>query len=236
MRRLFDEELDELDNGFTEMGILVSNVVQQSVAAFIDHDREAAQTIIDHDHDINEREIQLETKSFEIIALYQPVTSDLREVVTILKAVSDLERAGDHARNIAHATIEVKGNTRVAEIETQLAEMGHLTTDMVKQAIQAYVDKDEEAAKALVTVNDQLVDYRDQIMRDSYREITTDADVVVAAMNYNNVAADLVRIADYLTNVGEWIVYLKTGQIVELKLMKWYMLNKLWQNSVDSRI
>lgn len=220
MRRLFDEELDELDNGFTEMGILVSNVVQQSVDAFINHDRQAAQAIIDHDHDINEREIQLESKSFEIIALYQPVTSDLREVVTILKAVSDLERAGDHARNIAHATIEVKGNTRVAEIETQIAEMGHLTTDMVKQAIQAYVDKDEEAAKALVTVNDQLIAYRDQIMRASYHEIASDADVLVAAMNYNNVAADLVRIADYLTNVGEWIVYLKTGQIVELKLMK----------------
>jgi phosphate transport system regulatory protein PhoU len=220
MRRLFDEELDELDNGFTEMGILVSNVVQQSVDAFINHDRQSAQAIIDHDHDINEREIQLESKSFEIIALYQPVTSDLREVVTILKAVSDLERAGDHARNIAHATIEVKGNTRVAEIETQIAEMGHLTTDMVKQAIQAYVDKDEEAAKALVTVNDQLIEYRDQIMRASYNEIASDADVLVAAMNYNNVAADLVRIADYLTNVGEWIVYLKTGQIVELKLMK----------------
>lgn len=220
MRRLFDEELDELDNGFTEMGILVSNVVQQSVDAFINHDRQSAQAIIDHDHDINEREIQLESKSFEIIALYQPVTSDLREVVTILKAVSDLERAGDHARNIAHATIEVKGNTRVAEIETQLAEMDHLTTDMVKQAIQAYVDKDEEAAKALVTVNDQLIEYRDQIMRASYNEIASDADVLVAAMNYNNVAADLVRIADYLTNVGEWIVYLKTGQIVELKLMK----------------
>lgn len=220
MRRLFDEELDELDNGFTEMGILVSNVVQQSVDVFINHDRQSAQAIIDHDHDINEREIQLESKSFEIIALYQPVTSDLREVVTILKAVSDLERAGDHARNIAHATIEVKGNTRVAEIETQLAEMGHLTTDMVKQAIQAYVDKDEEAAKALVTVNDQLIEYRDQIMRASYNEIASDADVLVAAMNYNNVAADLVRIADYLTNVGEWIVYLKTGQIVELKLMK----------------
>ncbi|GAX03205.1 phosphate uptake regulator [Secundilactobacillus pentosiphilus] len=220
MRRLFDDELDELDNGFTEMGILVSNVVQQSVDAFIDHDRQAAQAIIDHDHEINEREIQLESKSFEIIALYQPVTSDLREVVTILKAVSDLERAGDHARNIAHATIEVKGNTRVAEIEAQIAEMGHLTTDMVKQAIQAYVDKDEEAAKTLVTVNDHLVEYRDQIMRDSYNKITTDANVLVAAMNYNNVAADLVRISDYLTNVGEWIVYLKTGQIVELKLMK----------------
>lgn len=220
MRRLFDEELDELDNGFTEMGILVSNVVQQSVDAFINHDRQAAQHIIDHDHDINEREIALESKSFEIIALYQPVTTDLREVVTILKAVSDLERAGDHARNIAYSTIEVKGNTRVAEIETQLAEMGHLTTEMVKQAIQAYVDKDEEAAKALVGMNNQLVDFHDKIMRASYEYITKDTDVLVAAMNYNKVAGDLIRIADYLVNVGEWIVYLKTGQIVELKLMK----------------
>ncbi len=69
--------------------------------------------------------------------------------------------------------------------------MGHLTTDMVKQAIQAYVDKDEEAAKALVTINDQLIEYRDQIMRESYNKIATDADVLVAAMNYNNVASDL---------------------------------------------
>ncbi|KRK99901.1 phosphate uptake regulator [Secundilactobacillus odoratitofui DSM 19909 = JCM 15043] len=220
MRRLFDEELDELDNGFTEMGILVSNVVQQSVDAFINHDRAAAQQIIDHDHDINEREIRLESKSFEIIALYQPVTTDLREVVTILKAVSDLERAGDHARNIAYATIEVKGNTRVASIESQIAQMGQLTTDMVKRAIQAYVDKDEVAAKDLVTINDQLIDFHDQIMRESYDQITKDSEVLIAAMNYNRVAGDLIRIADYLTNVGEWIVYLKTGKIIELKLMK----------------
>ena len=217
MRRLFDEELDELDNGFTEMGILVSNVVRSQWMLYWSWPSRSV--VIDHDHDINERG----PTGIQIIwdlALYQPVTSDLREVVTILKAVSDLERAGDHARNIAHATIEVKGNTRVAEIETQLAEMGHLTTEMVKQAIQAYVDKDDEAAMTLADVNAHLVEYRDQIMRDSYHEITTDADVLVAAMNYNNVAADLVRIADYLTNVGEWIVYLKTGEIVELKLMK----------------
>lgn len=219
MRRLFSEELDDLDNGFTEMGILVSNVVQQSVDAFINHDRKAAQAIIDNDHGINEREIQLESKSFEVIALYQPVTKDLREVVTILKAVSDLERAGDHARNIAHATIEVKGNTRVAEIEALLAEMGHLTTEMVKRAIQAYVDKDEIAAKKLVPINDELVERRDQITRQSYKQMTQDPDVMVAAINYNRVAGDLIRIADYLTNVGEWIVYLKTGKIVELKLM-----------------
>lgn len=220
MRRLFEEELDKLDNGFTEMGMLVSNVIQQSVAAFIDHDRQSAQSIIDNDHAINEREIKLEAKSFEIIALYQPVTTDLREVVTILKAVSDLERAGDHARNIAHSTIEVKGKTRAAKIESQLAEMGQLTMKMVQNAIQAYVDKDEQAARDLLTLNSQLADYSNDIIRESYGQIQQDPEVVVAAITYNRVAADLIRIADYMINVGEWIIYLKTGKIVELKLMQ----------------
>lgn len=220
MRRLFEEELDKLDNGFTEMGMLVSNVIQQSVTAFIDHDRQSAQAIIDNDHAINEREIKLEAKSFEIIALYQPVTTDLREVVTILKAVSDLERAGDHARNIAHSTIEVKGKTRAAKIESQLADMGQLTMKMVQNAIQAYVDKDEQAARDLLTLNSQLADYSNEIIHESYGQIQQDPEVVVAAITYNRVAADLMRIADYMVNVGEWIIYLKTGKIVELKLMQ----------------
>ncbi|KRK48068.1 phosphate signaling complex protein PhoU [Secundilactobacillus kimchicus] len=219
MRRQFDDELADLDNGFTEMGMLVSDVTQRAVDAFINHDRQSAQAIIDHDHDINEREIQLEAKSFEIIALYQPVTMDLREVVTILKAVSDLERAGDHARNIAIATIAVKGNTRVAEIEAQIAEMGHLTTKMVQSAIQAYVDKDAEAAKALVTFDNQLQEHQKVITDASYQQIIQNPDVLKAATNYNIVAGDLLRIADYMTNVGEWIIYLKTGKIVELKFL-----------------
>ncbi len=220
MRRLFDDELDELDNGFTEMGVLVSHTVQKAVAAFINHDREAAQQIIAEDHQINDREIDLESKSFEMIALYQPVTTDLREVVTILKAVSDLERAGDHARNIAHATIEVKGQHRSPEVESQLATMGEQTTEIVKQAIQAYVNKDEQAARDLVAINNQLVAINERLLREVYNQAQADSNVILAAMKYSAVAADLLRIADYMINVGEWIVYLKTGQIVELKLMQ----------------
>lgn len=219
MRRLFDDELDELDNGFTEMGVLVSHTVQKAVAAFINHDREAAQQIIDEDHQINDREIELEAKSFEMIALYQPVTTDLREVVTILKAVSDLERAGDHARNIAHATIDVKGQHRAPEVESLLASMGEQTTEIVKQAIQAYVNKDDQAARDLVTINNHLATINDHILHEVYTQAQADSNVILAVMKYSAVAADLLRIADYMINVGEWIVYLKTGQIVELKLM-----------------
>ena len=84
----------------------------------MDHNRQAAQKIIDGDKAINQREIALEKKTFEMIALYQPVTTDLREIVTVLKAVSVLERIGDNARvTLRFPTIHVKGNKRVAAIE-----------------------------------------------------------------------------------------------------------------------
>jgi phosphate transport system protein len=98
--------------------------------------------------------------------------------------------------------------------------MGQLTMKMVQNAIQAYVDKDEQAARDLLTLNSQLADYSNEIIRESYGQIQQDPEVVVAAITYNRVAADLIRIADYMINVGEWIIYLKTGKIVELKLMQ----------------
>lgn len=139
MRRLFDDELNDIDANFTEMGMMVSETIEKAVKAFIDHDRDLAQEIIDNDAKINQREVELEQKSFEMIALYQPVTSDLREIVTILKAVSELERMADYARNIAHATIRVKGNVRVPEIEAALSEMGNRVRKMVEEMLAAYV-------------------------------------------------------------------------------------------------
>lgn len=104
MRRLFDEELSDLDASFTEMGMLVSETIGKAVVAFVNHDRDTALEIIKSDEQINQREVAIEKKTFEMIALYQPVTIDLREIVTVLKAVSELERMGDHARYVAEAT------------------------------------------------------------------------------------------------------------------------------------
>src|SRR5699024_10839427 len=122
MRQYFDDELADLDTSFKEIGLLVSETLDEAVQAFLDHDRVVAQEIIDRDKAINQREIAIEKKSFEMIALYQPVTTDLREIMTVLKAVSVLERIGDNARNIAISTIHVKGNKRVAEIEERSEE------------------------------------------------------------------------------------------------------------------
>ncbi len=117
MRRLFSDELNDLHVRFSEMGMMANEAIFKSVRAFVNHDKDAARAVIADDKHINKREVDLENRSFELIALQQPVTTDLRIIVTVMKASSDLERMGDHAVSIAKSTIRVKGETRVPEIE-----------------------------------------------------------------------------------------------------------------------
>ncbi|MFR7699991.1 MAG: phosphate signaling complex PhoU family protein, partial [Lacticaseibacillus paracasei] len=94
MRRLFVDELNDLHVRFSEMGMMVNEAIYKSVKAFINHDKALAREVIHEDKHINEREVDLEKRSFELIALQQPVTTDLRVIVTVMKASSDLERMG----------------------------------------------------------------------------------------------------------------------------------------------
>ncbi|HAT54479.1 MAG TPA: phosphate transport system regulatory protein PhoU [Lactobacillus sp.] len=216
MRRLFDDELNDLDTGFTEMGMLVSEAIGKAVTSFVNHDRTLAQGVIDDDHLINDREVALEKKSFEMIALYQPVTTDLREIVTILKAVSDLERMGDYARSVAHSTIRVKGNKRVASIEQHISEMGAIIQQMVADVLDAYVKDDDVRARQIARVDAQAADYYQLIYMESIDQMRQDPEVVIGSTDYLSVAQYLKRVGDYVTNICEWIVYLQTGKIVEL--------------------
>ncbi len=101
LRTQFEEELLNLHNQFYEMGMMVSSAVHKSVRAYIKHDKILAQEVIENDININNMETRLEKKSFEMIALQQPVTTDLRMIITVMKASSDLERMADHAVSVA---------------------------------------------------------------------------------------------------------------------------------------
>ncbi|MDN6515768.1 MAG: phosphate signaling complex protein PhoU, partial [Lacticaseibacillus paracasei] len=135
MRRLFVDELNDLHVRFSEMGMMVNEAIYKSVKAFINHDKALAREVIHEDKHINEREVDLEKRSFELIALQQPVTTDLRVIVTVMKASSDLERMGDHAVSIAKSTIRVKGETRVPQIEEDIAGMAEAVKEMVEQVL-----------------------------------------------------------------------------------------------------
>lgn len=216
MRTTFEEQLNNLHLRFSEMGMMASEAIMKSVKAYVDHDKALAKEVIKNDHIINKREMDLEKESFEMIALQQPVTSDLRMIVTVLKASSDLERMGDHAVSIAQETIRVKGETRIPEIEKLIAEMGDITTSIVEDSLEAYLKRDSKMAEEVANRDVREHYLSAKINKMSIAEMQKEGDYVLSGSSYMLVSSYLERAGDYATNICEWVVYLNTGHVVEL--------------------
>lgn len=218
LRSQFEEDLTKLHDKFDKMGQYVNTAINKSVKAFIDHDKSLAKEVIAEDDRINAKEQDLEKKCFETIALQQPVTLDLRKIVTIMKASSDLERMGDHAVSIAKSTIRVKGNKRVLEIENEISEMATHVMAMVSEVLVAYVNTDSQKAIEIAMSDKVTNQYFKSIYRHSIEAMQENPETVIVGADYLQVAGFLERIGDYVTNICEWIVYLTTGKIEELDL------------------
>lgn len=216
LRTQFEEELLNLHNQFYEMGMMVSSAVHKSVRSYIKHDKVLAKEVIENDTNINDMEIRLEKKSFEMIALQQPVTTDLRMIITVMKASSDLERMADHAVSVAKSTIRVKGQTRIPEIEKEISDMSDYVKKMVDNVLVAYVKTDEKDARTIANMDQRVNDYFNRIYNATIQNMESNPETVISGTDYLNVASYLERIGDYVTNICEWIVYLATGKITEL--------------------
>ncbi|MEB5582330.1 phosphate signaling complex protein PhoU [Enterococcus faecium] len=216
LRTQFEEELLNLHNQFYEMGMMVSSAVHKSVRAYIKHDKILAKEVIENDININNMETRLEKKSFEMIALQQPVTTDLRMIITVMKASSDLERMADHAVSVAKSTIRVKGQTRILEIEKEISDMSDYVKKMVDNVLVAYVKTDEKDARTIANMDQRVNDYFNRIYNATIKNMQENPETVISGTDYLNVASYLERIGDYVTNICEWIVYLATGKITEL--------------------
>lgn len=216
LRLQFEEDIKQLHTQFYEMGEDVSNSIHKAVKSFVKHDHQMAEEVIEHDTVINDCEIKLENKCFEMIALQQPVTSDLRMIVTVMKASSDLERMGDHAVSIARATIQLDENKRIPEIEEKISLMADKVKQMVDEALTAFVNKDIDSALKIASadsaVNRSYRDIYDFLMK----KMKENPDMIESGLDYFQVSRFLERIGDYVTNICEWVVYLKTGKISEL--------------------
>ena len=199
-----------------EMGINVSEQIYRSTKAFIEHDKELANEVVSDDQEINGGEMQLENQALKLIALQQPVASDFRTIVSVLKASSDLERIGDHAVSIAKETILVKGNPRVPQIEEKISAMTADIRKMLEQVLDAYVKADEKSARNIAQ-EDKKIDEQYKVCRDLIvKEMQHETKTAVATSSYLLVARLLERIGDHIVNLSEWIVYSKNGHLVEL--------------------
>jgi len=233
MDGLFSDELKKLKWHFIEMGINVSEQIYQATKAFIDHDKELAQHVIEQDQTTNEEETGLEVQALNLMALQQPVADDFRSIISILKASSDLERIGDHAVNIARETIRVSGSQRVVGIENAIAEMTASVRSMLEKVLDAYAQADEKVAREGAAA-DLEVDKQYILVRDSITAaMRQDAKMITASSSYLMVSRLLERVGDHIVNLSEWIVYSRTGELVELNPGKSdpEMLHTLLNNS-----
>lgn len=217
LRAQFEVELGKLHNQFYAMGNEVLGQINNTVRAFTTHDRELAKEVIEADKKINEFEVKLEKKSLEIIALQQPVSTDLRRVITVLKATSDLERMGDHAVSIAKAAIRMKGEVRIPIVEEEIKNMGKEARRLVESSLDLYLNSGDIETAYEIAASDEIInEYYSKIQELTTEEIKKNPDSLIAGRNYFQVLTYLERIGDYAKNICEWVVYLRTGDITEL--------------------
>lgn len=216
LRVQFEEDLEKLHNQFYAMGNEVLSQLNRTVRAFVTHDRDLARQVIEDDAEVNEYEVKLEKKSLEIIALQQPVSQDLRTVITVLKASSDLERMGDHAVSIAQATIRMKGEVRIQSVEDEISKMGRDVKNFVEETLNVYLNGNVDQAYAIAAMDERINQYFDDIRDLATEEIKQDPELIVTGRDYFQVISYLERIGDYAKNICEWVVYFETGKIIEL--------------------
>ena len=216
LRVQFEEDLEKLHNQFYAMGNEVLSQINRTVRAFVTHDRELARQVIEDDAEVNEYEVKLEKKSLEIIALQQPVSQDLRTVITVLNASSDLERMGDHAVSIAKATVRMKGEVRIESVEDAISKMGRDVKNFVEETLNVYLNGNVDQAYAVAAMDEKINQYFDDIRDLATEEIKQNPELIVTGRDYFQVISYLERIGDYAKNICEWVVYFETGKMIEL--------------------
>ena len=216
MRTIFDERLAEIHRDLLQLGIVVNEAINKAIQAFVTKDVNLAEEIIENDLKINDKENEIDKKCTETIALQQPLATDLRRIIAVIRASSDLERMDDHAQNIAEATINLKNEKHVPELEPIIQSMGNKIMKMSTDIIDAFVDFNVEAARE-IALRDEEDDKHYNLLRLTAIDIMKEnPDTAFSVSDYSFIGRDLERIGDYVTNIGEGIIYLSSGEIVDL--------------------
>ncbi|WEV41036.1 phosphate signaling complex protein PhoU [Lactobacillus sp. ESL0681] len=216
MHEIFLDELKKLNTQFMEMGVLVNDLIDQGTRSFVDHDKKSAQKMITEADVVPKEAIRIERKSLDLMALQQPVATDFRVVISILKATTDLERIGENALSIALETIRVKGNPRIKAVEDIISKMTHQVRKMLIQVLTAYVQEDEKTARKMLSDRETVMNDYQEARKVIIDGVEQDTNVAVASASYFVIIRLLERISDHIVNLASWVIYKTSGELFEL--------------------
>jgi phosphate transport system protein len=213
MERHFEQDLEELKQRLLWMASLAERSVHQAVHAVLDSDQSLAETVLQEEDSINEMQIEIDDRVQRLLALQQPMAIDLRFILAVSRINNDLERIGDQAVNIAQSALRILRHPQVKPY-VDLPRMSELVETMVRDSLNALVQKDLELAKSVLARDDEVDRLRDQMFRELLTYMMENSRVVFPAFELILVAKNLERIGDHATNIAEDVIYIVAGRDV----------------------
>ncbi len=208
--RHFIEELDHLRERLLEMSGLVEDSIYRSVASLAQKDEQQAQQVIQNEDKINRLEIEIDDLAVGLLALQQPMASDLRLITAAIKINTDLERMGDIAVNIVERALYLMHEPLIKPL-IDIPRMANLVQSMVRKALDAFVKRDAELARSVLLSDDTVDDLRDSVYEELIAFMERDPKTVRQAVNLMFIARSLERLADHATNIAEDVLFLVQG-------------------------
>ena len=211
MRNRFDKELENLNNEISEMGTMIISAIENSVCALINQDMSTVKVVNELENEIDRMEKVIESHCMRLLIQQQPVASDLRLIETALKMITDMERIGDNAEDIAEI-VKYFENKRFIKDLVHIPKMAEVTISMVKRSVEAFVNKDKDLALQVCYDDDIVDDLFITIKTELIEMIGKDSNNGEQAIDFLMIAKYLERIGDHAQNIAEWVIFAITGE------------------------
>ena len=209
--KAFDEDLDRLRALISQMGGLAEHAIGEAMRCLTQRDTEGALKVIEDDKKLDALEIETEQRVVQLIALRAPMAGDLRDVVAALKISGVVERIGDYAKNIAKRVAQLE-DARQIEPLSLLPEMARIASGMVHEVLDAFVNRDADAAVRVCERDKAVDDFYDSIFRTLLTHMMENPHNIGQAAHLLFVAKNLERVGDHATNIAEMVYYAATGR------------------------
>ena len=210
MRTRFDEQLSQLNADLIDMGTMIEYAIESSASALISMDGALANRIVRFDHEVDRKERDIESLCLKLILHQQPIAKDLRFISAALKMITDMERIGDQAADIAEI-VTMMLNDDPPRITDHFSEMARVTTRMVRQSIDAFVSRDMLLARQVVNTDDVVDGLFDDVRGELIDLLARNPDRGRQALDLLMIAKYFERIGDHATNIAEWVEFAITG-------------------------
>ena len=209
--KAFDEDIERLRALISQMGGLAEHAITEAMRCLVQRDAEGAERVVQEDKTLDALEIETERRAVQLIALRAPMAGDLRDAVAALKISGVVERIGDYAKNIAKR-VPLIDNVNKIEPLSLLPEMARIATSMVHDVLDAFVERDAEAAVRVCQRDQAVDDFYDSIFRTLLTHMMENPQNIGQAAHLLFVAKNLERVGDHATNIAEMVYFAATGK------------------------